>query len=96
MSYAPGPGGSRTSLNITAPTQIKAAQGYVYRVFVLAAPSAAGGIYDTVNATTPAAAANQIENIPTSSTSPIVLVCPFENGLYVDPGTGGVVAVSYD
>ena len=89
----PGPGGAIVTFNISAPTQVVAnGYGTVHRVFVNTAPSAAGGVYDMAAGGTPSAA-NLISVIPTTA-GPLEIVAPFYAGLYVDPGTGGNVAVT--
>ncbi len=171
----PGPGGSSVAFNISAPTQVTAGYGTVFRVYVNTAPTAAGGVYDVTTGTTATAtavinatgvvagvtvnnagsaytaaptvtfaaptsgttatgtatidsagyvtgititnpgsgytappavtlsaptgggtagAANLISAIPTAA-GPVKIVAPFYQGLYINPGTGGVVSVSY-
>lgn len=96
MAYYPGPGGARSALNVAAATAVKAAQGTVFRVSVIASPSAAGGVFD-VATTGGAAAANQVAVIPAAAAvgTVITLDWPCSAGIVVNPGTGGVVAVSY-
>ena len=94
IQYRPSPGGARMAFNITAATQVKAAQGVVYRVFVNTAPTAAGGVYDMASGGT-AGADNLIAAIPTTA-GPVEIIAPFYNGLYINPGTGGVVSVFYE
>jgi hypothetical protein len=82
-------------LNVTAATQVKVGQGIGFQVFVNTAPTAAGGIYDSANSAG-AVAANLICAIPLAA-GPISLAgTPFFNGLYIDPGTGGVVSLGYE
>lgn len=92
----PRAGGNANHLNITATTVIKATPGTVYRVIVNTAPTGAGGVYD-VATTGGAAAANLICEIPTGLTAPVIydLTFPCTTGIVVNPGTGGVVSVSY-
>jgi hypothetical protein len=94
MAYTQGPGGSRSTLNITTGTVIKAAQGTIWRVFVNTAPSVAGGVYDAATAGA-ATAATLIANVPTTA-GPVEIIAPAFNGIYVNPGTGGVVSVTWD
>lgn len=95
IKYRPGPGGSNTALNITAPAQIKTGQGLAFQVFVNTAPTVAGGIYDAANSAE-AVAANLICAIPLAA-GPISLAgTQFFNGLYVNPGTGGVVSLGFE
>lgn len=170
----PGPGGALLEKDITSGTVVKTGSGTVYRVFVNTAPSAAGGVYDTGNATAGAVdavnitktgsgyvsapavtfsapssgttatgtanlsqgtvvsititnpgsgytsaptvtiaappagvtatataiiggpvASTLICNVPTTE-GPREIIGNFYQGLYIDPGTGGVVSVSYE
>ena len=99
ISYQPGPGGSRTLLNISAPTQVKSGQGYVYRVRMIVEPTANGAVYDMATGGTPSVA-NQIAVIPyqpgNQEAYTVEIHAPFFEGLYIDPGTSGTVTVSYD
>lgn len=90
--FYPGPGGSHTELNLTSATQIVSGRATVIRVIVNTAPSAAGGVYDMASGGT-ASASNLIYSL--SATGIHELVFPCMLGLYVDPGSGGVVSVSY-
>lgn len=95
--YTYGPGGARSKLNVTAPTVIKATPGTVFKVIVVAPPSANGGIYDW-NSTTGLAATNKIDTISSSGAGAgqdYILDWPCAVGIVVDPGTGGVMSVSY-
>ena len=95
-TYRMGPAGARSALNITTSTVIQATgNGWVYGIEVITAPTAAGGVYDT---TTTAAAdtSNQMAQITTTDVHVNLEGKPFFNGLVVNPGTGGVVAVYYD
>ena len=100
-SYIPGPGGSRVSFNITTPTVVKTGPGIVFRIFVINDPTADGSVND-VATTGGAAVSNQICAIPINNmggaTSPYVIdvIAPFYTGLVINPGTGGVVSVSYE
>ncbi len=95
VSYRPGPGGAKTALNLTAATQVKTGQGSAFQVFVNTAPSAAGGIYDAASSTE-AVAANLICAIPLAAGVISLAGTQFFNGLYVNPGTGGVVSLGYE
>lgn len=92
----PGPGGSRSVLNITTTTVVKATPGVLYRVVVVTPPTAAGGIYDSAT-TTGLGASNLIDSIGTGLAASYVfdLVWPCEVGITINPGTGGVISVSY-
>ncbi len=95
-TYRMGPAGSRSALNITAPTVIQASgNGWVYGIEVITAPTAAGGVYDTAT-TAGATTATQMAQITTTDVHVNLEGKPFFNGLVVNPGTGGVVAVYYD
>jgi acetyl-CoA carboxylase carboxyltransferase component len=95
IKYRPGPGGARSTLNITAPTVVKASQGLVFRVSVITAPTVAGGIYDAAT-TAEAATSNQMAVIGTTSTVINLGGAQFYNGLVINPGTSGVVAVFWE
>lgn len=99
MSYLPSPGGSHTALNVNTARQIKNGQGYAHRVFIIVDPSANGGIYDIATGGTPSTT-NQIAVIEFQPGQQlggtIVVLASFFNGLYVDPGTGGTVTVTFD
>ena len=95
-TYRMGPAGSRSALNITTPTVIQATgNGWVYGIEVITAPTAAGGVYDTTT-TAGADTSNQMAQIATTDVHVNLEGKPFFNGLVVNPGTGGVVAVYYD
>lgn len=83
---------SRT-LNITAATVVKASAGYVAKVSVIVAGSAAGTLNDC--ATTGAAAvSNQIATIPTTA-GVYSIAFPATTGIVVVPGTGQTLAISF-
>lgn len=94
----PRAGGSLSALNVNANKVVKASPGTVMRVVVLqAATAGAFGIYDA--ATLPGmTAANSIyqvsANWPPAGTV-ITLEFPCQNGIAVQPGTGGAVSVSF-
>ncbi len=92
--YRPSPGGAKVAFNITAATQIKTGAGVVYRVYVNTAGTAAGGVYDMATGGT-AGADNLIANIPITA-GIVEIIAPYYSGLYINPGTGGVVSVSYE
>ena len=95
-TYRMGPAGARSALNITTPTVIQATgNGWVYGIEVITAPTAAGGVYDTAT-TAGATTATQMAQIATTDVHVNLEGKPFFNGLVVNPGTGGVVAVYYD
>ena len=85
----------KTKLNIAAKTVVKATPGFIGTVSIITAPSAAGGVYDAATAGA-TAAANQIATIATTASLPEVLNFSCANGIVVDPGTGGVVSVSFN
>ena len=94
MANVPGPGGARATLDVSVPTVIKSAPGVVVRVVVVTAPTVAGGVYDS-EVTSNLSALNQIAVIPIGSTQIMELDWPCESGITVNPGTGGVLSVSY-
>lgn len=79
--------------NITAATVVKAAPGYLVRIAVIVAGSAAGTANDVLT-TGAVAAANQIAAIP-NTVGVIQIAWPCATGIVVVPGTGMTVAVSY-
>jgi hypothetical protein len=94
----PLPGGALSALNITTPTIVKASPGVLYRILVVTVPTAAGAIYDSASLTGNGAS-NLIDNISIGGgagpTQNYNLEWPCQVGIVVDPGTGGVVSVSY-
>jgi hypothetical protein len=92
--------GSLNKLNVTTATVIKAAPGRVCTVNVLTAATAGTfGIYDTTT-TGSAAIANAIypqftASWPAAGTV-IKVDFPCLAGIVVNPGTGGVVSLSFD
>jgi hypothetical protein len=91
--YRQGEQGSRSTLNITAPTVIYAQQGQVFKVSILVSPTAAGGIYDAA-ATSGNTQANEVAPIPAGTVGLISMDGAWVfNGLLIDPGTGGAVSV---
>lgn len=88
-------GGTKSALNITSATVIKAGPGKVVNVSVLVAGSAAGSVNDaaTVGAV---AAANEVASIPNSVGVVNLNHFPCANGIVVTPGTGQTLAVSYE
>ncbi len=84
---------SNSLFNITTPTVVKAAPGYVTRVIVQVAGSGTGTVNDC--ATTGAAAiGNQIDVIPQTVGS-LPIEWPCMTGIVIVPGTGQTVAVSF-
>lgn len=94
--FGPLPGGTHAAYNITTKTLIKAGKGVLHKVTIITAPSGAGGMYDSATLAG-TSTANQIDNIGTglANTTVFNLDWPCENGIVIDPGTGGVVSVSY-
>lgn len=94
----PREGGSQSKLDITAATVVKASPGTLYRVSVITAATAGTmGAYDA--ATTGGASASSAifsasSNWPAAGTV-IELQWPCQAGIVVNPGTGGVVSVSF-
>ena len=78
------------SLGLTAATQVKATAGRLVKVSVLVAGSAAGAAYDAVGATT-----GQFFVIP-NTVGVYLINWPCANGVYVVPGTGQTISVSYN
>ena len=96
MSLGPLPGGSQSALNITTTTVVKASPGMLAKVVVVTAPSAPGGIYDSAT-TTGLGASNLIDSIGQGLAASYVfdLNWPSQHGITINPGTGGVMSVSY-
>ena len=90
----PVPGGTSTTLSITAATVIKASPGRLFTVSVIVAGSAAGAVYDNT-ATTGNSAANQIGVVPNTAGVINFNAMPTANGIVVAPGTGQTLAVSF-
>lgn len=93
--------GKGSTLNIAAATQVflvskdqSIGQARCVRIQVITAGSTAGSANDC-NGTANAAAANQLAAIP-NVVGPILVDMPVLVGLVIVPGTGQVVAVSYD
>lgn len=89
--------GSANRLNVTAITAVKASAGRVGKVVINAANSTAVKVYDCAT-TGAAAASNLIYAGPATGVvgTVVPLDFPCATGIVVDPGTGGVVAVSFD
>jgi hypothetical protein len=89
--------GSMNKLNVTTITAVKASPGRVCKVNVNAANSTAVKVYDCAT-TGAAAASNLIYAGPTTGVVGTVISLDFPClvGIVVDPGTAGVVSVSFD
>jgi hypothetical protein len=94
----PRPGGNASSLNITAAKVVKSTPGTIMRVVVnQVATAGAFGIYDattTGGVSTSNAIYQALSNYPAAGTV-LTLEFPCQNGIVVQPGTGGAVSVSY-
>lgn len=88
-----GGGNVSTSLAIAATALVKASAGAVIKANVLVAGSSAGGIYDCT-ATANAVTANQVAVLP-ATVGPISIEFPCLVGIFVVPGTGQKVSLSY-
>ncbi len=85
--------GKQAALEVTASTLIKSGSGWVARISVIVAGSAAGAIYDAATTT---AATNGTRLAIVSNTLGIVdIKLPFANGLVFTPGTRMTATVSY-
>jgi len=85
--------GTKTFLNITATTLVKATAGRIAKVSVIVAGSGAGSVYDAASLGA-AGAANEIAVIPaTAGIYNIDFHCA--NGIVLSPGTGQTLAISY-
>lgn len=82
-----------SALDISAATQVKATPGYIYSVNVTTVGTTNGSIYDMATGGTPGAG-NLLAEIPMAvGTYPIK--AKTANGLYLVPGTGMVLSVTY-
>ena len=100
MSEGLGLSGTKSLLNVTAPTLVSATTGSSYaarrigRVHVLVAGTIAGSVNDAASVAL-ASAANQVFVVPNSVGS-YLIDFPMVAGIVVTPGTGQTLAVSYD
>lgn len=91
---APVPGGTATTLDVTAATIIKNSPGRLFTISVVVAGSAAGAVYDSAS-TSGNTAANQIGVIPNTAGPVSFNAMPTATGIVVAPGTGQTVTVSW-
>ena len=91
---APTPYGSFTWLDISAATVVKATSGVVVNVNVITAGTTVGTVND-VATTGGAAVTNQVASLPNVVGSYRVGM-PCATGIVIVPGSGQVVAVSFD
>ncbi len=83
--------GTQVTTNITTATLVKSGQGWIARVSIVDAGSAAGAIYD---ASTASATTDKLFTLPmTAGIAEINL--PVNNGIVVAPGTGQTIVISY-
>lgn len=92
---APLPGGTTTTLNVTAPAIIKASPGRVFTVSVIVQGSSTyGAVYDS-NSLSGNTTANQI-GVIANTTNPIDFnAMPTATGIVVAPGAGQTLTVSW-
>lgn len=85
---------NKSALNITANTVVKPTAGFVVRISVSVAGSAAGTLH---NASTVSAAvtANVIAAIP-DTVGTYAIEFPASSGIVVKPGSGQTIAISYN
>lgn len=93
VQQVPSLTGTKSNLYISTPTAVKSAPGYIARVVVLVAGSATGTVNDCLTSGA-AVTANEIAVIP-ETVGPVVLEFPCLTGIFITPGTGQVVSVSY-
>lgn len=86
--------GRSSALNISVATVVKASSGRLVRINVVTAGTTTGTANDTTTIGG-AAATNEIFAIPNTVGS-YFLDWPISNGIVIVPGTGQVVAVSYN
>lgn len=85
---------NKSVLNVSANTVIKPTPGFVVSVSVVNGGSADGGIYDAAEVAD-AVSASQIAVI--SQTEGVYAInFPASTGIVIKPGTGQVIAVSYN
>ena len=100
MSEGIGLSGTKSLLNVTAPTLVSATTGSSYalrrigRVHVLVAGTTVGSVNDAANIAL-ASAVNQVFSIP-NTVGVFLIDFPMTTGIVVTPGTGQTLAVSYD
>lgn len=96
MQYplVPSPGGTATTLDVTAATVIKASPGRVYTVSVVTAGTTAGAVYDSI-LTTGNTVANQIGAIPDVAGPLNFNAFPCVNGIVVVPGAAQVLSIAW-
>lgn len=85
---------NKSALNISANTVVKATNGFVVRVSVVVAGSAAGSVNDAATVAA-ATSANEIAVIP-DTVGTYSIEFPAFSGIVVKPGTGQTVAISYN
>ncbi|MEX3914887.1 hypothetical protein AB4Y43_01385 [Paraburkholderia sp. BR10872] len=91
--------GSLNKLNVTAATVIKAAPGRVCKITVNTVPTSSAVSVNDVTTTGGAAASNLVLSVASAQLTAgqiINLDFPCTAGIVVNPGTSGVVSVSFD
>lgn len=86
--------GFLTSLEISTGTLVQTGAGKIVRVSVIVAGSSAGTIYDADSAAT-AITGRRVYIISNSATGIQSVFMPVRYGIYVTPGTGQIVTLSY-
>jgi hypothetical protein len=86
--------GTRSFLNITATTLVKATAGRVAKVSVIVAGSGAGSVYDAATLGA-AGSTNEIAVVPNTA-GVYTIDFPCANGIVVSPGTGQTLAISFN
>jgi hypothetical protein len=94
VPLTPTPSAGSATLNITAPTVVKASPGRISKVAVIVAGSATGTVNDCLT-TGAAAVANQVGVIPTTVGSS-TFDWPCAVGIVIVPGTGQTLSVSFN
>ena len=87
--------GINTKYNISAATVVKATAGQLVTISVITAGSTVGTANDSAT-TAGAAIGNQIAAIPNTAGSIQLVNWKCANGITIVPGTGQVIAVSYN
>lgn len=86
--------GTKSFLNVTATTLVKATAGRICKINVLVAGSGTGEIYD--HATTSGVGASNAVAIIPEAVGTYVFDFPCATGIVVTPPTGGTISVSYN
>lgn len=87
-------GAINSAVGITAPVYLKQAPGYLFTVIVVVAGTAAGAVYDYAGTGPIPSSSNEIGPIPTT-TGPVKFDWPCQQGIFLVPGAGQVLAAKW-